>query len=85
MRHAAPGRSAETIAEIRALIRAITVTPHGKRAPVGLEIEAELAALLSKDGRPSRGTVVAGARNDFCYNFGSGLSPAFRYEIEDTH
>ena len=63
LRQAAPGDCAEAIAAVRELTTRVTVIPKGKREPIGLEIEGELAALLSRDKTPSRGTMVAGTRS----------------------
>jgi hypothetical protein len=55
----------EAVALVRDLIARVRVTPAPRGEPVGLEVEGDLAALLSVNdaGTPVMSTMVAGARN----------------------
>jgi len=92
-----PQERDEAAEAIRGLIERITLTPGPKRGQIDATLHGDLGTILewtartgrkNKTDTPSPGvsvSVVAGTRNPFCYNFGSGLSPAFRYEVENAH
>lgn len=80
---------------VRSMIERIEVRAGKARGQAEVTLVGALASILAyacaqkttaaSGGGGGRVLVVAGACNPFCYNCGSGLSPAFRYEVENTH
>ena len=81
---------AEAAEALRQLIEEIRLVPE--ESTLQIELRGDLAAILRLTSEHPRAvaagvqvTLVAGARNPFCYNFWPGMAPAFRHEVENTH
>ncbi len=87
----------EAAEAIRGLIERIVPTPGGKRGEMHAALHGDLGTILEWAGSakgkrvtdtPQHGvsvSVVAGARNVFCYNLGSVLPLPVGCDVENTH
>ena len=92
-----PQERDEAAEAIRGLIERITLTPGPKRGQIDATLQGDLGTILewtartgrkNKTDTPSPGvsvSVVAGARNFFCYNLGSVLGFAPGNDVENAH